>query len=183
MTDTTPAWQAEYDSIMAVRHRDDINDVIMRVHHLRTQYPNVRDIEFLYAGVLTQNNQINQAIEIFKQLPQPDAEALSRIGMLYYQLNDMSSALDYLDRAEQLAPNDINILINRGFLLQTNGDTNGARTHFERVLALEPNHQDALFRWHGLKRMMVNFNALCRFMTAFPIILAHKKRRYFIAII
>ncbi len=146
MTDTTPAWQAEYDSIMAVRHRDDINDVIMRVHHLRIQNPNVRDIEFLYAGVLTQNNQINQAIEIFKQLPQPDAEALSRIGMLYYQLNDMSSALDYLDRAEQLAPNDINILINRGFLLQTNGDTNGARTHFERVLALEPNHQDALFR-------------------------------------
>ncbi|SSY80463.1 tetratricopeptide repeat protein [Alysiella crassa] len=139
-------WEDEYNHLLATRHSDDIHTLLAKMQDLRVRFPNVRQIEMLYAGLLVQNKQVQQAIEVYQQLPQPDAEILSRTGMLYYELQDIQAALSHLAQAENLSPNDINILINHGFLLQTDGNLAAASARFERVLHIDPNHEDAIFR-------------------------------------
>lgn len=141
----THDWKSEYDDINATRF-DDEKLALVRIVNLQKNHPNVRDIQLLYASILVQNHQVKLAIDLYEQMPQPDAEVCLRVGMLYYQEKDLQAALKWVAQAKSLAPDDLNILINHGFLLQTDGQLQAAAECFEQILQHDANHEDALFR-------------------------------------
>lgn len=70
----------------------------------------------------------------------------------YYQAGLYGPALDDLERALSLNPNNYNAIFGLGIMLQEFGDLERAADAFERVLALHPHHENAKTAMEQLKR-------------------------------
>lgn len=149
-------WKAEYDKILAERFDDD-KQALHRISLLWERHPNVREIALLRASILVQNGKVQQGIDAYEAMPQPDAEVLSRIGMLFHREKNLPKALDYLQRAVKIEPQNVEILINYGFLLQNNQQLSAACQCFENILKIDPKHSDVLFRLAWLEAHRGNF--------------------------
>ncbi len=83
----------------------------------------------------------------------PDfAEGWHARATAFYQAGLYGPALDDLERALALNPNNYNAIFGLGVMLQEFGDHDRAAAAFERVLALHPNHENAKTAMEQLKR-------------------------------
>ncbi len=83
----------------------------------------------------------------------PDfAEGWHARATAYYQAGLYGPALDDLERALALNPNNYNAIFGLGVMLQEFGDLDRAAQAFDRVLALHPHHENAKTAMEQLKR-------------------------------
>lgn len=80
------------------------------------------------------------------------AEGWHARATAYYQAGLYGPALDDLERALALNPNNYNAIFGLGVMLQEFGDLDRAAKAFDRVLALHPNHENAKTALEQLKR-------------------------------
>ena len=74
-----------------------------------------------------------------------DTLALASVAYQSAQLGRKREALAMFDRIVQLVPGDAEAHFNRGFLLQERTDHEGAMAAFRRALAINPDHDRALY--------------------------------------
>ncbi|MGC3936472.1 tetratricopeptide repeat protein [Roseobacter sp. EG26] len=89
---------------------------------------------------------VSKAIEHLTALTDhaPDfAEGWHARATAYYQAGLYGPALDDLERALALNPNNYNAIFGLGAMLQEFGDLERAAEAFDRVLALHPHHENA----------------------------------------
>ncbi|MCX7566397.1 tetratricopeptide repeat protein [Sulfitobacter sp. F26169L] len=90
--------------------------------------------------------EITTAIEHFTALTDhaPDfAEGFHARATAYYRADLYGPALDDLETALALNPDNFNAIFGLGVLFETFGDNRRAATLFRRVLALNPHHENA----------------------------------------
>ena len=73
-----------------------------------------------------------------------NADALHLLGVIEAQRNNSPAALELLDRAVGIRPDDAGIISNRGLLLQTFQRFDEALACFDRALAIQPGHAEIL---------------------------------------
>jgi tetratricopeptide (TPR) repeat protein len=79
------------------------------------------------------------------ELDPGDSLALASIAYQSAQLGRKREALAMFDRLARLAPGDAEAHFNRGFLLQERNDHEGALAAFRQALAINPDHDRALY--------------------------------------
>ncbi|MGZ2258441.1 tetratricopeptide repeat protein [Roseobacter sp. A03A-229] len=80
------------------------------------------------------------------------AEGWHARATAFYQAGLYGPALDDLERALALNPNNYNAIFGLGVMLQEFGDLDRAAQAFDRVLALNPHHENAKSAMEQLKR-------------------------------
>ncbi|WP_299678929.1 tetratricopeptide repeat protein [uncultured Roseobacter sp.] len=80
------------------------------------------------------------------------AEGWHARATAFYQAGLYGPALDDLERALALNPNNYNAIFGLGVMLQEFGDLERAAQAFERVLVLHPHHENANTAMEQLKR-------------------------------
>lgn len=80
------------------------------------------------------------------------AEGWHARATAFYQAGLYGPALDDLERALALNPNNYNAIFGLGVMLQEFGDLDRAARAFDRVLALNPHHENAKSAMEQLKR-------------------------------
>lgn len=80
------------------------------------------------------------------------AEGWHARATAFYQAGLYGPALDDLERALALNPNNYNAIFGLGVMLQEFGDLERAAEAFERVLSLHPHHENAKTSMELLKR-------------------------------
>lgn len=78
-------------------------------------------------------NQINSALE------------LGRRGLVARQMGQLHQALEYYDRALDMCPHDVGVLINKGAVLSALGDSEGALAAFDHVTRIDPRNPTAWY--------------------------------------
>src|SRR5205085_1866087 len=68
------------------------------------------------------------------------------------QGNDAAGAIEDLNRALQLSPDDPSALVERGITWERRGNPSGAKEDYERALMLQPEHAGALYQRGMLRR-------------------------------
>lgn len=76
--------------------------------------------------------------ELEKESPSDDQVALAQ-GILYLRMSGFDNSWNYLSKAYNLNPYDINVLYNMGINRYHRGNLKDARTYFERVIKAAPN--------------------------------------------
>lgn len=100
-------------------------------------------------------NETTKAIEHLTALTDhaPDfAEGWHARATAYYKAGLYGPALDDLQRALALNPNNYNAIFGLGVMFQEFGDLERAAEAFERVLALNPHHKHAISAMEQLKQ-------------------------------
>lgn len=69
---------------------------------------------------------------ILKYYPQ-NVEALTNLAATYMMNKDLAKGLEYLQKAEKLAPKDCSVLLNMAFAYEDTRNNNKAITYFEKV--------------------------------------------------
>jgi|tagenome__1003787_1003787.scaffolds.fasta_scaffold20980057_2 tetratricopeptide (TPR) repeat protein len=88
-----------------------------------------------------------------RELSPRNADALNAVGLALTRLNRPSEALAVFDAALRQAPGAAHIQFNKACAFELLHDTKRARMGFERVIALQPAHAEALSRLAGLASM------------------------------
>ncbi len=98
------------------------------------------------------NNHKNRKFEVAEKLykeiltiDQSHAEAIFHLGTLYSQLKKFSQAMPLLLKADELNPNNLNINLNIGSLLFSNGEIDLALKYFDKVIKIKPDYALAHF--------------------------------------
>lgn len=102
-----------------------------------------------------EEEQTEQAIDHLTALTDhaPDfAEGWHARATAFYQAGLYGPALDDLERALALNPQNYNAIFGLGVMLQEFGDLDRAAQAFDRVLALHPHHENAKTAQEQLKR-------------------------------
>lgn len=95
-----------------------------------------------------QNNQIKKGIKYYKLTLkyEPDHyDALSNLAAVYQNMGRSQDALNLLERAKELYPNDPILLNNYAFTLVHQGRTRKAAEYYREALELTPNHPLILY--------------------------------------
>ncbi|HHS50609.1 MAG TPA: tetratricopeptide repeat protein [candidate division Zixibacteria bacterium] len=91
---------------------------------------------------------LDEAIEILDAVVQAgdaDLETYTLLGNLYVAKGDAAKADEMLDSAEKLAPDNPDLLFDRGVARYNQKDFDGAIEYFERIIASDPTNRDALY--------------------------------------
>lgn len=112
---------------------------------LRRDLRNVKAIKTLIKSSLSENkaHEAIALIESAKALAPQDADIYSFEGLAQYQLENPVFTKALWTKALSLDPLHIPTLMNLAVLLFQNGHTQKAGAHFDRVLAIQPQHLDA----------------------------------------
>lgn len=100
-------------------------------------------IRYNYALTLMNAGQLNESTAQLEEVLRVDAEhseARNAIGLALLQQGDAATALNHLDKARALAPNDVERLYNYGVAKLKTKDVDGAEQVFEDVLKRDPKH-------------------------------------------
>ncbi|HTV14464.1 MAG TPA: tetratricopeptide repeat protein [Acidobacteriaceae bacterium] len=81
-------------------------------------------------------------------------DLLARIGNIYYDAQQYSTAVDYYGRALRAKPSDVAVRTDMGTALWYTGDADAALLQFDTALTFEPNNANTLYnrgvvRWQG----------------------------------
>ncbi len=101
------------------------------------------------AGAYTQKGDLDKALVEFKKVLQKDEKNVIALNDLAWHLRDKqpARALEYAERAAELAPESAAIMDTLAVVLLKNGDIERARRQIERALAKKP--KKPAFRYHG----------------------------------
>lgn len=76
---------------------------------------------------------------------QPDnLRSLKRLGVAHYELRELGQAYRYLNRANQIDPNDLDVRWRLGVIMALSRQPDEARRHADFVLQKDPNNLEAL---------------------------------------
>ncbi len=104
--------------------------------------------------------------EALKQQAQPlldaiknnpnDADALIKLGNLYYDAQQFPQAVNYYGKAVALQPSNVGVRTDMGTAYWYMGDADRALSEFQKSLSYSPNHPQTLFnmgivKWQGKK--------------------------------
>jgi tetratricopeptide (TPR) repeat protein len=98
---------------------------------------------------------VNAAPLLTKLQTDPNnADLLTRVGNLYYDAREYSTAVEYYGRALKAKPADVAVRTDMGTALWYMGDADAALLQFDTALSFEPNNPNTLFnrgvvRWQG----------------------------------
>ncbi len=103
------------------------------IANLSTSNPSQLDVkELLYAATLTQNMQTKLAIyKSAQQLFPQDYRGFNNAAYINIRLGNINDAAKDLEKANQLAPNNGNVLNNLGAVAANKGDRQNAQSYFE----------------------------------------------------
>ncbi len=102
-----------YDDAMTQFRRGSLTSARMGLEEIVERFPNhelTPSARYYLADILVQEDNLEEAIEMFLQVPEfhPDAErvpdAMYRVGLLYRELGDSSEARSYLERVVNTWP-------------------------------------------------------------------------------
>lgn len=79
---------------------------------------------------------------VIKSQPQ-DAQVMYLLGIIYGQLGNYDSSMQYLKRSLQLNPSDANIYFALGLITQLSGGSDESIDYFQKSLSLSPNNSEA----------------------------------------
>jgi tetratricopeptide (TPR) repeat protein len=109
--------------------------------------PDRRDLKTTYANLLLTAEKYDESIKICQELVAKDpkaADLLFLMGEDYRRKGDLNSAIDYFRRSSQVAPNDINPLLQLGLLMEGTGKRDQAKPIYEQILKIRADHPVAL---------------------------------------
>lgn len=95
---------------------------------------------------LQENNQVNEAIDIYKQIIRLDPQyesAYFNTGLIYMDLDSMDKAQTQFDFVIQIDPTNARAYYFRGVTSEMIGDRAYAIQNYEQVLRLDPDYQKA----------------------------------------
>ena len=104
----------------------------------------VRNVPPLIIGEVDQQ-QRQQIVERLQGIEVSVAKTHRTVAEAYLSQGMYSAALAHLQAAAKFAPDDLEYQNQLGFVAYVEGDDEGALLAFERVLAGQPDHGDALF--------------------------------------
>ncbi|MFZ3131048.1 MAG: tetratricopeptide repeat protein [Desulfosporosinus sp.] len=112
------------------------------------RYGGTPDLAARLAYCYIQNNQIKKGIKYYKLTLkyEPDHyDSLSNLAAVYQNLGRSQDALNLLERAKKIYPNDPILLNNNAFILVHQGYTRKATEYYREALELIPNHPLILY--------------------------------------
>jgi len=77
----------------------------------------------------------------------------TRVGSIYYQMKDYSQAIEYLEKAEEMSPQNVEAYYYLGLSYDKIGETEKAREYLSRVIELAPQSEYALEAEKELKKI------------------------------
>jgi len=101
------------------------------------------------AGTYQQQDQVEQAIVQYKQVLAKEEQNVIALNNLAWSLRNEQpvKALEYAERAAELAPNSSLVIDTFAVVLMKNGDIERAKRYIERALAKKP--KNPAFRYHS----------------------------------
>src|SRR2546422_4803804 len=94
-----------------------------------------------------QREQFREAIIEYRNVlrfDQNNGHAMRQLGLAHYQLGELAQAYQYLLKAQELAPHDLNVRLKLGTIYALSGKLAEARAEAELILAREPGNTDGL---------------------------------------
>jgi cytochrome c-type biogenesis protein CcmH/NrfG len=91
------------------------------------------------------NSQAIAALE-FETAKNPDnGEAWTRLGHAYFDSDQFAKAIMAYNKSLEIIPGDTNVMTDMGVMYRRNGQPSIALETFDKVLLLNPNHEQSLF--------------------------------------
>ena len=78
-----------------------------------------------------------------KYLEKSNFYAYASVGHIYYHSNEHDKAIEYLEKAYKLNPNEFDQFYELGMSYKSKSNWQKARIHLEKALTISPNHYDA----------------------------------------
>lgn len=123
---------------------------VSKAEMLQEQYPAHIELMWILVGLYRENNNLaslQSQLEIILNNHSDDVQALLQLANLHYRCNKIKMSLHYIEKAEQLAPNNVAVL-NQKFLTLNDGFRyNEAIAILQKVVALG---KAGLHVWHNL---------------------------------
>jgi Flp pilus assembly protein TadD len=113
------------------------------------QYPDDLIASMALATVYSQEDQIDKAVIKYQQVLEKDEQNIVALNNLAWSLRNKqpANALEYAQRASQLAPESSMVMDTLAVVLLKNGDIKSAKRAIERALVKKPNNP--VYRYHG----------------------------------
>ena len=108
--------------------------------------PNSPELLFAYALVLRQEGKARESLAVYTRAAdfrKPTAEELRSVALDYVLLSDYDNAIHWLETAEQIDPNNNDVLYSLGRCYYSKDRFLEARKAFEQILAIEPHNLKA----------------------------------------
>jgi tetratricopeptide (TPR) repeat protein len=90
-----------------------------------------------------ESGELQKSVELWDRHPPDPADAMEVLAMCHRGLDNRSRALDYIEKAIVLEPDNPSILNNYGVILAENGRIEDALTQWRRVLEIDVNNATA----------------------------------------
>jgi Flp pilus assembly protein TadD len=103
------------------------------------------DIQYAMAESHEMKGNDSEALRVYQQIldDAPDATALHRSALLLYKRGDRQEAWEYLQQAEETAPEDAELLCDVGYLHYLEGRLEEAQSSLQRAIEHSPHHRRA----------------------------------------
>ena len=121
---------------------DDMNKAI-QLEPGKAKY-HIRLSDYYFAQNRTRNtrNELIQAVQVEPK----NTEALSKLGELYYLVKNYDSAVYYIDRSINCAPENAKPYYEKGMALKEKGDSAKAAASFQTAVEKDPKYYDAFLQ-------------------------------------
>lgn len=130
------------------------------------EHPEALEIYNILGMFFQENNQLEQALEYYKQglKIEPEASELyNNIGSVFEAQNDLDQAIEYYLLALKHNPDIVEARYNLGFCYQNQGKVEQALASYEKVLKMFPEHLQALFCTAHLYQFIENWERAIHF--------------------
>lgn len=133
--------QAQLDVLEGLMKGGMTEDALKVATQLRASGMKDARLDLLQARAMHAQGMSDQAADMLRNLTkhQPrDAAAWSALGIVLADMKDTNGAIEALERAHRIAPDDADVLNNLGYLQMAVGQNQRAATLFEAALVQDP---------------------------------------------
>jgi tetratricopeptide (TPR) repeat protein len=131
-----------------------IPEAIKEVQKSLEMEPQRKDYQLVLENLYVRSQRFDEAIKILQELAAGEprsAELAYKLGETYREKGDLNNAMEQFRKASQIAPNDINSLIQLALLLEGIGRRDQARPVYEQILRIQPDQFVALNNLANMK--------------------------------
>lgn len=122
---------------------------------------------FLQAQCYVAKGLFLDAKDVFEKVSEkgiPQNDYISLAADIYYNNNNFTKALNYLDRATAENPNSPFLFYKKGVIYESQGDTLRAVDNYNRSIEQNPAYIEAYIQWAGLENKRGNFQTVKNYL-------------------
>lgn len=99
---------------------------------------------YIKASEFATQKQFQEAIDVLQNVQPATLRSLTAIAACYNDLGKVDEAIEYYNKADELSPNNTQILYSIGYLYYTKNEINLAKQYVSKALSVDPSNQNAL---------------------------------------